>query len=219
MLTNWSTLLYARQAERSKLKKTQKQTKKQVNQPCGRANNKVFGTLIDSLSICFLCAYQITANICHLVTDKQQVNAEKQIMLVLKSKLNIPYFLAAKINKRVMVLSNINYHSNFGNWDWRKGMREVVHTDSKQGWFWMLTPELSTPWFWRNSVCARQTVSASRAAQQSIQLAGLWSTYSASCLDRHPVFPCCCPLPCAEMSIASTRVHMELVRGWEGSHL
>lgn len=66
-----------------------------------RANSKVLGVLIDSLSICFLCAYQITANICLPVTNKQQVNAEKQTMLVLKTKLNIPYFLAAKNNKRV----------------------------------------------------------------------------------------------------------------------
>lgn len=42
-----------------------------------KANSKVFGMLIDSLSICFLCTDQITANICLLVTGKQQVNAEK----------------------------------------------------------------------------------------------------------------------------------------------
>lgn len=63
--------------------------------------------------------------------------------------------------------SNSNYHSNFSNWDWRKGMGEVVHTDSKQGWFWMLRPALSTSWFWGNLVCARLAVPASRAAQHS----------------------------------------------------
>lgn len=78
------------------------QTEKQVHQPFLRANSKVFGMLIDSLSICFLCTYQITSNICLLVTDKQQVSAEKQIVLVLKSKLNIPHLLAAQINKRIM---------------------------------------------------------------------------------------------------------------------
>lgn len=61
-----------------------------------KANSKVFGMLIGYLSICFLCTYQIAANICLLVTGKQQVDAEKQIMLVLNSKLNTSYFLDKK---------------------------------------------------------------------------------------------------------------------------
>lgn len=65
-----------------------------------KANSKVFGMLIGSLSICFLCTYQITANICLPVTGKQQVDAEKQIMLVLNSKLNTSYFLDEKKKSR-----------------------------------------------------------------------------------------------------------------------
>lgn len=92
--------------ENEKKKTHNKQTNKsqhksQIHQPFMWANSNVFAVPIDSLSICFLCAFQITTNICLLLTGKQQVNAGKQIMFVLNSKLNIFFFLDAKTSKRV----------------------------------------------------------------------------------------------------------------------
>lgn len=63
-----------------------------------RANSKVFGMLIDSLSICFLCAFQIITNICLLLTGKQQVNAEKQIVCF-EVKIENPFFFFCWMQK------------------------------------------------------------------------------------------------------------------------
>lgn len=99
-----------------------------------RANSKLFGILIDSLSICFLCAFQITINICFLLTDKQQVNAEKQIMLVLKSKLNI-LFSGCKASKRVReVKQQLSQYFWLLRLEERCG-GEVVDTNAKLGLF------------------------------------------------------------------------------------
>lgn len=65
--------------------------------------------LIDSLSICFLCAFQIITNICLLLTGKQQVNAEKQIVCF-EVKIENPFFfflLDAKTSKRITVVKQL----------------------------------------------------------------------------------------------------------------
>lgn len=87
--------------EKTRKKEQKEPTKKQIHSPFMRANSKVFGMLIVSINLFSVCLpnhykYLPPAN------SKQQVNAEKQIMFVLKLKLNIYiFFLDAKTSKRV----------------------------------------------------------------------------------------------------------------------
>lgn len=134
-------------------KNHQTQTKKPVHQPFMRANSKVFGMLIDALSICFLCVYQITANICLLVTNSRSMLKNRLCWFWSQNWISLIFWLQKLTNGSQR--SNSNYHSNSSKWDWRKGLGEVVHADSKECWFWMLTPELSAPWFWENLLCVR----------------------------------------------------------------
>lgn len=124
--------------------------------------------LIDSLSICFLCAFQIITNICLLLTGKQQVSAEKQIMFVLKSKLNIFFFffLDTKTSKRVTEVKQ-----QLSQYFWLLRLEERCWGSC---WYWCKTGwVLNANTINNHTLIMRkfewcQTVSDSRAAQHSL---------------------------------------------------